>query len=169
HAEAAKAALVPIVRELALAASAADIHFTIDAEEAERLELSLDVIEALVEDDALFSGGWQGFGLALQAYQKRAASLCDWVAALARRHNRRLMVRLVKGAYWDSEIKLSQVGGHGDYPVFTRKVATDVSYLACAAKLLAAEEDRKSTRLNSSHVKISYAVFCLKKKINKTS
>ncbi len=140
HAEAAKAALVPIVRELALAASAADIHFTIDAEEAERLELSLDVIEALVEDDALFSGGWQGFGLALQAYQKRAASLCDWVAALARRHNRRLMVRLVKGAYWDSEIKLSQVGGHGDYPVFTRKVATDVSYLACAAKLLAAAD-----------------------------
>ena len=140
HAEAAKAALIPVVRELALAASAADIHFTIDAEEAERLELSLDIIEALVADDALFANGWQGFGLALQAYQKRAAPLCDWVASLARRHNRRLMVRLVKGAYWDSEIKLSQVGGHGDYPVFTRKVATDVSYLACAAKLLAAED-----------------------------
>jgi RHH-type proline utilization regulon transcriptional repressor/proline dehydrogenase/delta 1-pyrroline-5-carboxylate dehydrogenase len=140
HAEAAKAALVPIVRELALAASAADIHFTVDAEEAERLELSLDVIEALVADDALFGNDWQGFGLALQAYQKRAVPLCEWVAALARRHNRRLMVRLVKGAYWDSEIKLSQVGGHRDYPVFTRKVATDVSYLACAAKLLAAED-----------------------------
>ena len=140
HAEAAKAALIPIVRELALAASKADIHFTIDAEEAERLELSLDIIEALVEDDALFAGGWQGFGLALQAYQKRAVPLCDWVATLARRHGRRLMVRLVKGAYWDSEIKLSQVGGHGDYPVFTRKVATDVSYLACAARLLAAED-----------------------------
>jgi RHH-type proline utilization regulon transcriptional repressor/proline dehydrogenase/delta 1-pyrroline-5-carboxylate dehydrogenase len=79
-------------------------------------------------------------GLALQAYQKRAVPLCDWVAALARRHNRRLMVRLVKGAYWDSEIKLSQVGGYPDYPVFTRKVATDVSYLACATKLLAAED-----------------------------
>ena len=140
HAEAAKAALVPIVRELALAANAADIHFTIDAEEAERLELSLDIIEALVADEALFAGGWQGFGLALQAYQKRAVPLCDWVAAFARRHNRRLMVRLVKGAYWDSEIKLSQVGGYSDYPVFTRKVATDVSYLACAAKLLSAAD-----------------------------
>jgi RHH-type proline utilization regulon transcriptional repressor/proline dehydrogenase/delta 1-pyrroline-5-carboxylate dehydrogenase len=140
HADAAKAALMPMVRELALAASRADIHFTIDAEEAERLELSLDIIEALAADDALFANGWQGFGLALQAYQKRAVPLVDWVVALARRHNRRLMVRLVKGAYWDSEIKLSQVGGYSDYPVFTRKVATDVSYLACAAKLLNAED-----------------------------
>jgi RHH-type proline utilization regulon transcriptional repressor/proline dehydrogenase/delta 1-pyrroline-5-carboxylate dehydrogenase len=140
HADAAKAALVPIVRELALAASQAGIHFTIDAEEAERLELSLDVIEALAADDALFANGWEGFGLALQAYQKRAVPLCDWVISLARRHNRRFMVRLVKGAYWDAEIKLSQVGGYTDYPVFTRKVATDVSYLACAAKLLAAED-----------------------------
>ena len=145
HAEAAKAALVPIVRELALAAAKADIHFTIDAEEAERLELSMDVMEALVADDALFmprngGGGWEGFGLALQAYQKRAVPLCDWVAALARRHNRRLMVRLVKGAYWDSEIKLGQVGGYADYPVFTRKLATDVSYLACATKLLSAAD-----------------------------
>ncbi|MBO0750432.1 MAG: proline dehydrogenase family protein, partial [Porphyrobacter sp.] len=140
HAEAAKAALVPMVRELAMAASRADIHFTIDAEEAERLELSLDIIEALVAEDALFENGWRGFGMALQAYQKRAAPLVDWVVALARRHNRRLMVRLVKGAYWDSEIKLSQVGGYSDYPVFTRKAATDVSYLACAAKLLNAED-----------------------------
>jgi RHH-type proline utilization regulon transcriptional repressor/proline dehydrogenase/delta 1-pyrroline-5-carboxylate dehydrogenase len=140
HAELAKAALVPIMRELALAASAADIHFTIDAEEAERLELSLDIIEALVADNELFAHGWEGFGLALQAYQKRAVPLCDWVAALARRHNRRLMVRLVKGAYWDSEIKLSQVGGYTDYPVFTRKLATDVSYLACATKLFSAAD-----------------------------
>ncbi len=140
HAEAAKVALIPMVRELALAASKADIHFTIDAEEAERLELSLDIIETLAADDALFENGWQGFGMALQAYQKRAVPLVDWVVALARRHNRRLMLRLVKGAYWDSEIKLSQVGGYSDYPVFTRKVATDVSYLACAAKLLAAED-----------------------------
>jgi RHH-type proline utilization regulon transcriptional repressor/proline dehydrogenase/delta 1-pyrroline-5-carboxylate dehydrogenase len=140
HADAARAALVPMVRELAMAASSADIHFTIDAEEAERLELSMDVIEALVGDDDLFVGGWEGFGLALQAYQKRAAPLCDWVISLARKHGRRLMVRLVKGAYWDSEIKLSQVGGYPDYPVFTRKIATDVSYLACAAKLLAAED-----------------------------
>ena len=140
HGEAARAALVPMVRELALAASKADIHFTIDAEEAERLELSLDIIEALAADEALFANGWQGFGMALQAYQKRAAPLADWIVALARRHGRRLMVRLVKGAYWDSEIKLSQVGGYSDYPVFTRKVATDVSYLACAAKLLNAED-----------------------------
>ncbi len=144
HAEAAKAALVPVVRELAMAAAKADIHFTIDAEEAERLELSLDIIEALVADDALFANGWEGFGLALQAYQKRAVPLCDWIAALARRHagrfGRRLMVRLVKGAYWDAEIKLGQVGGFADYPVFTRKVATDVSYLSCATKLLAAAD-----------------------------
>ena len=138
HADAAKAALVPILKALAGQARAADIHFTIDAEEAERLELSLDIIEALASDDDLFSGGWQGFGLALQAYSKRAVPLTDWVIALARRYNRRIMVRLVKGAYWDSEVKLSQVGGHRDYPVFTRKVATDVSYLACAARLLAA-------------------------------
>ncbi|MGV3555731.1 MAG: bifunctional proline dehydrogenase/L-glutamate gamma-semialdehyde dehydrogenase PutA [Croceibacterium sp.] len=140
HADAARAALVPMVRELALLAREADIHFTIDAEEAERLELSMDIIEALVADEALFAGGWEGFGLALQAYQKRALPLTDWVIALARRHNRRIMVRLVKGAYWDSEIKLSQVGGYGDYPVFTRKVATDVSYLACANRLLNAED-----------------------------
>ena len=140
HAEAATAALVPMLKALALKARDADIHFTIDAEEAERLELSLDIIAALASDDELFAGGWQGFGLALQAYSKRAVPLTDWVIALARRHNRRIMVRLVKGAYWDSEIKLSQVGGHADYPVFTRKVATDVSYLACAAKLLAASD-----------------------------
>ena len=140
HADAAKAALVPVLKALALKARAADIHFTIDAEEAERLELSLDIIEALVADDELFAGGWQGFGLALQAYSKRAVPLVDWVVQLARRHGRRIMVRLVKGAYWDSEVKLSQVGGHVDYPVFTRKVATDVSYLACAARMLAAPD-----------------------------
>ncbi len=140
HAEAAKVALVPILRELATQARDADVHFTIDAEESERLELSLDIIEVLVADDALFASGWRGFGLALQAYQKRAVPLTDWVVALARRHNRQLMVRLVKGAYWDSEIKASQVSGMRDFPVFTRKVATDVSYLACATRLLAAPD-----------------------------
>ena len=140
HADAAKAALVPLLKELALQASRADIHFTIDAEEAERLELSLDIIEALVADDDLFAHGWQGFGLALQAYSKRAVPLTDWVIELARKYRRRIMVRLVKGAYWDAEIKHSQVGGHGDYPVFTRKAATDVSYLACAARMLAAPD-----------------------------
>ncbi len=144
HAEAAKAHIVPVLRELALAARAADMHFTVDAEEAERLELSLDIIEALVADDALFArpdgSQWQGFGLAIQGYQKRAVELCRWTARVARRHDRRLFVRLVKGAYWDAEIKLSQVGGFADYPVFTRKLATDVSYLACARELLKADD-----------------------------
>ncbi|OZA92986.1 MAG: bifunctional proline dehydrogenase/L-glutamate gamma-semialdehyde dehydrogenase, partial [Erythrobacter sp. 34-65-8] len=144
HAGAALDHLIPVVRALAARARDADMHFTIDAEEAERLEPSLDLIEALVADDALFArpdgSQWEGFGLAVQAYQKRAVHVCDWAARLARRHGRRLMVRLVKGAYWDSEIKLSQVGGFADYPVFTRKVATDVSYLACAARLLEASD-----------------------------
>ncbi len=140
HADEVKAAILPVLRDLAMKASAADVHFTIDAEEADRLELSLDIIEALVADDALFANDWGGFGLALQAYQKRAVPLCDWVAALARKHNRKLMVRLVKGAYWDTEIKAAQVAGLEDYPVWTRKVATDVSYLACARRLLDASD-----------------------------
>ncbi|MES2137082.1 MAG: bifunctional proline dehydrogenase/L-glutamate gamma-semialdehyde dehydrogenase PutA [Pseudomonadota bacterium] len=140
HRDEALAAVIPVVRELALKASKADVHFTIDAEEADRLELQMDVFEALLADDALFANGWGGFGIALQAYQKRAAPLCDWVIDAARAHGRKLMVRLVKGAYWDTEIKAAQVGGLPDYPVFTRKVATDVSYLACARKLLAADD-----------------------------
>ncbi len=139
HADEVKAAMVPVIRDLAVKARDADIHFTIDAEEADRLELSLDVIEELVADDDLFrrpdGSRWEGFGLAIQAYQKRGLWVCDWAGKLARRHGRKLFVRLVKGAYWDSEVKLSQVGGYTDYPVFTRKVATDVSYLACAARL----------------------------------
>jgi len=140
HAEEVKAAMLPVLRDLALKASEADVHFTIDAEEADRLELSLDLFEALLADDSLFANGWAGFGLAVQAYQKRAVPLCDWVAAAARAHGRKLMVRLVKGAYWDTEIKAAQVAGLPDYPVFTRKVATDVSFLACAKKLLAASD-----------------------------
>ena len=145
HAEEAVAAVVPIVRELALKASKADIHLTIDAEEADRLELQLDVFEALLADDELFAprkdgSSWAGFGIAIQAYQKRAAPLCDWVAEAARAHGRKLMVRLVKGAYWDTEVKAAQVAGLSDYPVFTRKVATDVSYVACAKALLSAND-----------------------------
>ena len=140
HAEEAKAAMLPVLRDLALKASKANVHFTIDAEEADRLELSLDIIEALAADDELFANGWGGFGLAIQAYQKRAVPLCDWVAELARAHGRRFMVRLVKGAYWDTEVKAAQVAGLPDYPVFTRKIATDVSYLACAKRLLAASD-----------------------------
>lgn len=139
HPDQACAAMVPVIKGLALRARDADIHFTIDAEEAERLELSLDIIEALVADDDLFrrpdGSRWEGFGLAIQAYQKRGVAVCDWAGKLARRHGRKLFVRLVKGAYWDTEIKLTQVGGYSDYPVLTRKVATDVSYLACAARL----------------------------------
>ena len=139
HAAEARAAMVPVIRALAIRARDADIHFTIDAEEAERLELSMDIIEELAGDDDLFrrpdGNRWEGFGLAIQAYQKRGVAMCDWAGKLARRHGRKLFVRLVKGAYWDSEVKLAQVGGYSDYPVFTRKVATDVSYLACAARL----------------------------------
>ncbi|HVF37192.1 MAG TPA: bifunctional proline dehydrogenase/L-glutamate gamma-semialdehyde dehydrogenase PutA [Sphingomicrobium sp.] len=140
HAAQAKAAILPVLRELALKAADADVHFTIDAEEADRLELSMDLIEAIAEDDALFKDGWGGFGLALQAYSKRAVPLVDWAVELARKHKRKLMVRLVKGAYWDSEIKVAQVAGLSDYPVFTRKVATDVSYIACAKRMLAASD-----------------------------
>ena len=140
HREQALAAVIPVARELALKASKADVHFTIDAEEADRLELQMDVFEALLADDELFANGWSGFGLAIQAYQKRAAPLVDWVIEAARAHGRKLMCRLVKGAYWDTEIKLAQVGGLVDYPVWTRKVSTDVSYLACAKKMLAASD-----------------------------
>jgi len=136
----ALAAVVPVARELALKASRADVHFTIDAEEADRLELQMDVFEALLADDQLFENGWSGFGIAIQAYQKRAVPLCDWVIEAARARGRTLMCRLVKGAYWDTEIKAAQVGGLPDYPVWTRKVATDVSYLACAKKLLGATD-----------------------------
>jgi RHH-type proline utilization regulon transcriptional repressor/proline dehydrogenase/delta 1-pyrroline-5-carboxylate dehydrogenase len=130
--------LVPRIVALGEAAKKFDIGFTIDAEEAERLDLSLDVIEAVSAAPSL--AGWNGFGLAIQGYQKRCLPLVDWLADMARRHKRRLMVRLVKGAYWDSEIKNSQERGLPGYPVFTRKASTDVSYLACAQRLLASPD-----------------------------
>jgi len=126
--------LTPKLLQLAQLAKKYDIGLTIDAEESERLDLSLDVMERVFNDDSL--AGWNGFGLAIQSYQKRAFYLLDWVAALARGKNRRIMVRLIKGAYWDSEIKKTQMQGLTDYPVFTRKVFTDVSFQACAKKLL---------------------------------
>ena len=125
--------LVPRVAELARQAAAAGMGFNIDAEEADRLDLSLDVIETVLSDPAL--AGWDGFGVVVQAYGKRALPVIDWLHALATRLDRRIMVRLVKGAYWDTEIKRAQVEGLEDFPVFTRKVATDVSYLCCAARL----------------------------------
>ncbi len=140
HAAEAKAYILPVLRELAARASAADIHLTIDAEEADRLELQMDLFEALAADDSLFENGWGGLGIAVQAYQKRARPLCEWTVDLARAHRRRFMIRLVKGAYWDTEIKAAQVAGLTDYAVFTRKVATDVSYIACAKVLLDASD-----------------------------
>jgi len=130
------AELLPRLEALAERAAGAGIPVTLDAEEADRLELSLELFARLARHPAL--AGWDGLGLAVQAYQKRAIHVCDWLAALAGDARRRLMVRLVKGAYWDTEIKLAQVLGLDDYPVFTRKSATDVSYLACAQALLAA-------------------------------
>ena len=128
------AELTPKLLSLAQLAKQFDIGLTIDAEESERLDISLDVIEAVFNHDSL--AGWNGFGLAVQSYQKRAFFLLDWLAALARAKNRRIMVRLIKGAYWDSEIKKTQMQGLSDYAVFTRKVFTDVSFQACAKKLL---------------------------------
>ncbi|MFN2300857.1 MAG: bifunctional proline dehydrogenase/L-glutamate gamma-semialdehyde dehydrogenase PutA [Gammaproteobacteria bacterium] len=130
--------LVPRVVALAKQAKSLGIALTIDAEEAERLDLSLDVFEAVYR--SLELDGWEGFGLAVQAYQKRASALVDWVVKLAQEVGRRIPVRLVKGAYWDTEIKRAQERGLEGYPVFTRKASTDVSYLACARKLLAARD-----------------------------
>ncbi|MET0549374.1 MAG: bifunctional proline dehydrogenase/L-glutamate gamma-semialdehyde dehydrogenase PutA [Xanthomonas sp.] len=137
HAKRARvmAELVPGVLELAQLAKSYGIGYTVDAEEADRLELSLDIIEATFSDPSL--DGWEGYGLAVQAYQKRTPYTIDFLADLARRVGRRIPVRLVKGAYWDAEIKRAQVEGHPGYPVFTRKQNTDVSYLACAKRLFA--------------------------------
>ena len=126
--------LLPRARSLAMLAKSAGIGLNIDAEEAARLDLSLDLIEALLADAGL--SGWDGFGVVVQAYSKRAPAVIDWLYRLAQRLDRRIMVRLVKGAYWDTEIKHAQVEGHDGFPVFTRKPSTDVSFIACAVQLL---------------------------------
>ncbi len=126
--------VVPRLFRLAREAKEFDVSLCVDSEVADRLDLLMDVMEAVSADPAL--AGWNGFGLALQTYQKRAFHVIDWLADLGKRHNRRIMVRLVKGAYWDTEIKRAQEQGFEAYPVFTRKVSTDVSYIACARKLL---------------------------------
>ncbi|MCL6654122.1 trifunctional transcriptional regulator/proline dehydrogenase/L-glutamate gamma-semialdehyde dehydrogenase [Agrobacterium rubi] len=130
--------LLPRVKSLMLLAKRYDIGLNIDAEEADRLELSLDLLEAIALDPEL--GNWQGLGFVVQAYSRRCPFVLDYIIDLARRSNRRIMVRLVKGAYWDAEIKRAQLDGLEDFPVFTRKVHTDVSYIACAVKLLAARD-----------------------------
>ena len=137
-AERVRVELTPRLLELARLAKDRDIGLTIDAEEADRLELSLDIFGRVLGDKSL--AGWEGLGLAVQAYQKRAGAVIDHVAELAREKSRRITARLVKGAYWDSEIKRAQERGLADYPVFTRKAMTDVNFLACAERLLA--EDR---------------------------
>jgi RHH-type proline utilization regulon transcriptional repressor/proline dehydrogenase/delta 1-pyrroline-5-carboxylate dehydrogenase len=131
------AELFPRLLRIVCAAAEQDINLTLDAEEADRLVISLKLLERLTEEPTLVPE-WRGLGLAIQAYQKRGPAVIDQVAELARRSGRRLMVRLVKGAYWDAEIKRAQVGGRPDYPVYTTKAATDLSYLVCADRLLAA-------------------------------
>ena len=131
------AELLPRVWTLVVQAANANLNLTIDAEETDRLELSLDVLDALAERIAATFPDWAGFGLAVQAYQTRALQVVDAVAAVARKHKLRFMVRLVKGAYWDGEIKRAQEGGLAGYPVFTHKEHTDISYLACARALIA--------------------------------
>ncbi len=130
--------LLPRIKTLLLLAKRYDIGFNVDAEEADRLELSLDLLEALSLDPDF--AGWNGIGFVVQAYQKRCPFVIDWIVDLARRSGHRFMVRLVKGAYWDAEIKRAQLDGLEGYPVYTRKVYTDVAYLACAKKLLAAQD-----------------------------
>ncbi|MFG1374668.1 bifunctional proline dehydrogenase/L-glutamate gamma-semialdehyde dehydrogenase PutA [Xanthobacter oligotrophicus] len=132
------AELLPRLEHLALLARRYDIGLNIDAEEQDRLELSLDLLEALAAHPGL--AGWNGIGFVVQAYGKRCPAVLDFVIDLARRTGRRIMVRLVKGAYWDAEIKRAQVDGMADFPVFTRKVHTDLCYIACARKLLAARD-----------------------------
>ena len=126
--------LYPRLLELGIQASSFDIGLTIDAEESERLEPSLSLLNKLCYEPGLQN--WSGLGFVVQAYQKRATAVIDWIENLSKETGKRIMVRLVKGAYWDSEIKKAQIEGYDDYPVFTRKIATDVSYLVCAQKLL---------------------------------
>ncbi|MGQ8366271.1 bifunctional proline dehydrogenase/L-glutamate gamma-semialdehyde dehydrogenase PutA [Glaciecola sp. 1036] len=123
------------LKSLCLMAKEYDIGLTVDAEESERLDISLDIIEKVFTDEDL--KGWTGFGIAVQAYQKRAIYVIEWIRELTLQQKKKMMVRLVKGAYWDTEIKHSQQGGFEDFPVFTRKSSTDVSYHACANRLLA--------------------------------
>ncbi|MDB5688493.1 MAG: bifunctional proline dehydrogenase/pyrroline-5-carboxylate dehydrogenase [Sphingomonas bacterium] len=130
--------LLSRVKALAALARGYDIGFNIDAEEADRLDLSLDLLESLALDPDL--AGWNGLGFVVQAYGKRCPFVIDWIVDLARRAGRRIMVRLVKGAYWDAEIKRAQVDGLAGFPVYTRKLHTDIAYVACARKLLAATD-----------------------------
>jgi RHH-type proline utilization regulon transcriptional repressor/proline dehydrogenase/delta 1-pyrroline-5-carboxylate dehydrogenase len=138
HRDSVLARLVPRVQGLARQAASYGIGLTVDAEEADRLDLSLDIMDALIRDSA--TRDWAGLGLAVQAYGKRAPEVIDWIAATARDAGRRMTLRLVKGAYWDTEIKRAQERGLDGYPVYTRKSSTDLAYLACAARLFKATD-----------------------------
>ena len=129
--------LTPRILELAIAARKAGVGLTVDAEEADRLQISLELFERVFRDEAL--AAWDGFGVAVQSYLLRGLDACRWIVALAEETGRCIPVRLVKGAYWDAEIKRAQENGLDNYPVFTRKVNSDVSFLACARELLAAK------------------------------
>nr|WP_295884768.1 bifunctional proline dehydrogenase/L-glutamate gamma-semialdehyde dehydrogenase PutA [uncultured Devosia sp.] len=141
--------LVEATRKLALSAKAANMGFNIDAEEADRLDLSLDIIAEVLATPEL--SGWDGFGVVVQAYGKRVLPLIDWLDTTAKSLGRRIMVRLVKGAYWDAEIKRAQVMGLDGYPVFTRKASTDISYIAAAKRLLAAESIYPQFATHNAH------------------
>ena len=143
------AELVEATRKLALAAKAANMGFNIDAEEGDRLDLSLDIIAEVLATPEL--SGWDGFGIVVQAYGKRVLPLIDWLDATAKSLDRRIMVRLVKGAYWDAEIKRAQVLGLPDYPVFTRKASTDISYIAAAKKLFASSSIYPQFATHNAH------------------
>ena len=132
------AELLPRMADLAVQAKSLNVGLTIDAEEVNRLDLSLELFGRLVQHEGLAS--WNGLGIAVQAYSKRTGPVLDWLAAVAAATGRVIPVRLVKGAYWDTEIKRAQEQGLPSYPLFTRKVSTDVSYLACAKHLLAASD-----------------------------
>ena len=157
------AELLPRLKQLAIQACAANIGFTIDAEEADRLELSLDLIEAVLCEPEL--ADWYGFGVAVQAYLKQAPLVIDWLVHLARSQNRRITVRLVKGAYWDYEIKHAQTLGLQNYPVYTRKASTDVSYLNCAQCLLKAS-DVIYSQFATHNAHTACAILEMKPKLN---
>ena len=157
--------LVPRLWQLCELAAAAQINLTIDAEEVDRLELSLDVFEALLKQVQATCPQWRGFGLALQAYQTRSLELIEHVGALARQYNVRLMCRLVKGAYWDSEIKRAQEMGLPAYPVFTHKQHSDSSYLACAASLLK-QTDAFFPQFATHNAGTIAAIFQMAKQLN---
>ncbi len=157
--------LVEATRKLALVAAKANMGFNIDAEEADRLDLSLNVIEAVLETPEL--AGWDGFGVVVQAYGKRVLPLIDWLEMTAGRLDRKIMVRLVKGAYWDAEIKRAQVLGLPDYPVFTRKAATDVSYIAAAGKLFGSAHLYPQFATHNAHT--AAAVLHLAREAGRTS